>query len=94
MKVSSSPFDPEDVISLKKEVIVRLDACGFLKREHDDRDDVPIDCRYFDILLRTSGDPEISLAFCAKGVRVVLVFGCLASRSWSAFSGWPSGVLG
>ena len=59
-KVASSPFEPEDTSALKKEVITKLESSGLcMKREWEDRDDVPFDYRHLDLLNRASGDPEI-----------------------------------
>ena len=35
-----------------------------------DREDVPIDYRYLDILLRAAGDPEVGMVEYAQGIRV------------------------
>ena len=41
-----------------------------LERSTGDRDDVPIDFRFLDLLLRAAEDPEVGIGNFAKGVRV------------------------
>ena len=41
-----------------------------LNREEGDREDIPLDFRYLDLLLRASRDPVVALGSFARGVRV------------------------
>ena len=70
-KISECPFSSDSVQSLKHTVIRSLAARGFsLNREEGDREDIPLDFRYLDLLLRASRDPEVALGSFARGVRV------------------------
>ena len=70
-KISECPFSSDSVQSLKHAVIRSLAARGFsLNREERDREDIPLDFRYLDLLLRASRDPEVALGSFARGVRV------------------------
>ena len=72
-KVSECPFSPDSIQSLKQSIIVNLASRGLnLDRQVGDREDVPIDFRCLDLLLRASRDPEVALGSFAKGVRVGL----------------------
>ena len=55
------PFKPADVQALKNEVIMKLSG---------DRNEVPDDFRFLDLLLRAADDPEVRLGSFAQGVRV------------------------
>ena len=69
-KISERPSSPDSVQSLKHAVIRSLAARGLsLDREEGDREDVPLDFRYLDLLLRASRDPEVALGSFAR-VRV------------------------
>ena len=70
-KISECPSSPDSVQSLKHAVIRSLAARGLsLDREEGDREDVPLDFRYLNLLLRASRDPEVALGSFARGVRV------------------------
>ena len=70
-KVSECPFSPDSIQSLKQSIVKNLASRGLnLDRQVGDREDVPIDFRYLDLLLRASRDPEVALGSFAKGVRV------------------------
>ena len=70
-KISECPFSPDSVQSLKHAVMRSLAARGLsLDREEGDREDVPPDFRYLDLLLRASKDSEVVLGSFARGVRV------------------------
>ena len=70
-RVKECPFKPADVKALKDEVIMNLASMGIdLERSSGDRDDVPIDFRFLDLLLRAAEDPEVGIGDFAKGVRV------------------------
>ena len=65
------PFRAADVQELKNEVIVKVASTDMdLTRCSGDRNDVPIDIRFLDLLLRAAGDTEVGLGRFAKGVRV------------------------
>ena len=68
-KVSSCPFPPEEIDSLKPGVISFLQTKGSsLERHHEDRRDVPIDFRYLSLLLQAAQDLEMSLGEFSRGV--------------------------
>ena len=70
-RVKECPFKPADVKALKDEVTMNLASMGIdLERSSGDRDDVPIDFRFLDFLLRAAEDPEVGIGNFAKGVRV------------------------
>ena len=70
-KVRKCPFKPADVQALKNEVIMKLSSMGMnLTRCSGDRNDVPIDFRSLDLLLRAADDPEVGLGSFAQGVIV------------------------
>ena len=70
-KVSPCPFPHSEIDELKRGVVDYLRTEGFLlERRPEDRTEVPIDFRYLALLLRASGDPEISLGDFSRGVRV------------------------
>ena len=70
-KVAESPFPPDEILQLKETVIDAAARAGIpILRKSGDRVDVPIDCRFLDVLLRASDDPEIGLGEYAQGVRV------------------------
>ena len=70
-RVEACPFDSREVSELKESVIKELASEGLhLTRKAEDRADVPIDFRFFDLLLRSSEDPEVGLGEFAVGVRV------------------------
>ena len=59
------------VQELKASAIAELQGRGFqLERKKGDREDVPIDKRYLDLLLRAAGDPDVGLGEYAQGIRV------------------------
>ena len=70
-KVRECPLKAADVQELKNEVVVKLASMGMdLTRCSGDRNNVPIDFRFLDLLLRAAGDPEVGLGVFAQGVRV------------------------
>ena len=70
-RVEVCPFDSREVSELKESVIKELASEGLhLTRKAEDRADVPMDFRFFDLLLRSSEDPEVGLGEFAVGVRV------------------------
>ena len=70
-RVQENPFCEKDIRELKQEIISELEQAGLeLKREENDRRDVPIDFRYLDLLLRAAEDPEVGLGQFSQGVRV------------------------
>ena len=70
-KESECPFSSDSIQSLNQSIVENLSSCGLnLDRQDGDREDVPIDFRYLDLLLRASRDPEVALGSFAKGVRV------------------------
>ena len=70
-RVQENPFSEKDIQDLKRDVIDELERAGLeLKREENDRRDVPIDFRYLDLLLKAAEDPEVGLGQFAQGVRV------------------------
>ena len=70
-KIQSSPFPPAEVAELKQQVIdTAARSCYQIVRRTGDRNDVPIDYRFLDLLLRVAEDPEVGLGEYAQGVRV------------------------
>ena len=70
-RVQENPFSEKDIPNLKEDVIDELERAGLeLKREENDRRDVPIDFRYLDFLLKAAEDPEVGLGQFSQGVRV------------------------
>ena len=70
-KVESPPFEPEAVAELKHRVVSGLSAQGYdMRSTAHDRTDLPIDYRFLELLLETSGDPEVGMEQFARGVRV------------------------
>ena len=70
-RVQENPFSEKDIQNLKEDVIDELERAGLqLKREENDRRDVPIDFRYLDLLLKAAEDPEVGLGQFSQGVRV------------------------
>ena len=70
-RVKEPPFEARAVQELKESVIAELHGRGIhLERKLGDREDLPIDKRNLDLLLRTAGDPEVGLGEYAQGVRV------------------------
>ena len=68
-KVETCPFDKAEIAELKGNVVASLASDGFeLRRQHGDREDVPIDFRFLGLLLSAADDPEVGLG--AQGVRV------------------------
>ena len=69
-RVQENTFSEKDIQDLKHDVINELERAGLeLKREADDRRDVPIDFRYLDLLLSAAEDPEVGLGQFSQGVR-------------------------
>ena len=70
-RVKEPPFEAKAVRELKASAIAELHGRGIhLERKTGDREDVPIDKRYLDLLLRAAGDPEVGLGEYAQGIRV------------------------
>ena len=70
-KVDACPFPSEEVAQFKRSVIEAAARHGYgLERRPGDRDDVPIDYRFLDLLLRIAKDPEVSIGEFSQGVRV------------------------
>ena len=70
-RVQENPFSEKDIQDLKRDVIDELERAGLdLKREENDRRDVPIDFRYLDLLLKAAEDPEVGMEQFSQGVRV------------------------
>ena len=70
-RVRGCPFKPADVQALKDEVIAKLASMGMnLTRCSGDQNNVPIDFRFLDLLLRAADDPEVGLGSFAQGVGV------------------------
>ena len=68
-RVKECPFPNEAVRELKDEVVQVLSSRGLqLKRESGDRDELPIDFRFLDLLLRAAKDPDTQLGAFAQGV--------------------------
>ena len=65
-----SPFPDEAVRELKEEVVEVLSSRGLLlNRASGDLNELPIDYRFLDLLLRASEDPDVHLGGFAKGVK-------------------------
>ena len=76
-KVAESPFASDEIKQLKQAVINAAARAGIsITRKSGDRVDIPIDYRFLDVLLRTSGDPEIGLGDNAQASEWVLERGC------------------
>ena len=70
-RVEEMPFPSQEVASLKAEIISALQIRGLrLNRQAGDRDELPVDFRFIDLLLRASEDPERHLGSFAQGVKV------------------------
>ena len=70
-RVEAMPFPAQDVALLKDRVIAVLRDRGLsLQRLVADRDELPVDFRFLDLLLRASGDPWRHLGAFAQGVKV------------------------
>ena len=70
-KVEESPFPPAEILQLKQAAIEVAGRAGVrVYRKDGDRLDVPIDCRFLDMLLRASEDPEVGIGEYAQGVKV------------------------
>ena len=70
-RVKENPFNEKDIMYLKHEVLAKLEQTGLeLKREADDRRDVPTDFRYVDLQLWAVEDPAVGLGQFSQGVRV------------------------
>ena len=70
-RVKECPLSAANAQKLREEIDVKLAAMDLdLTRCSDDRNDVPIDFRFLDLLLRGAGDPEVGLGGFAQGVRV------------------------
>ena len=76
-RVQENPFSEKDIPNLKEDVIDELERAGLeLKREENDRRDVPVDFRYLDLLLKAAEDPEVGLGESVSDLRP----GCRASQ--------------
>ena len=68
--VHAMPFPAQDVALLRDRIVAVVRARGLaLRRQVGDRDELPVDFRYIDLLLRASGDPERHLGGFAQGVK-------------------------
>ena len=70
-RVKECPFPNEAVRELKDEIAKVLSSRGLqLRRESGDRDELPIDFRFLDLLLRAAEDPDTQPGAFAQGVKV------------------------
>ena len=70
-RVEKTPFPERDVLGLKQQIITNLEGEGLqLDRVNGDRNELPIDLRFLDLLVRASADPEVHLGAFAQGVKV------------------------
>ena len=70
-RVKQCPFPNEAVSELKNEIVKVLSSRGLqLIREKGDRNELPIDFRFLDLLLRVAQDPDTQLGTFAQGVKV------------------------
>ena len=68
---NGSLFPAQDVALLEDRIIAALHDRGLsLQRLESDRDELPVDFRFFNLSLRASGDPEHHLGAFAQGVMV------------------------
>ena len=66
-RVEEMPFPSQEVASLKAEIVSALQIRGLrLNRQAGDRDELPVDFRFIDLLLRASEDPERHLGSFAQ----------------------------
>ena len=72
-RVEVMPFPAQDVAHHKDGMVAAQHQRGLsLQRLVGDRDELPIDFRFLDLLLRGSGDPEVHLDTFAQRVKVGL----------------------
>ena len=70
-RVEKNPFPVDAVQELEQQTVSALASRGLpLNRLHGDRDALPFDFRFIDLLLRASEDPEVRLGGFAQGVKV------------------------
>ena len=70
-QVKETPFPEEQVTALKRRVIDDMAEQGLqMRRDPKDREDVLLDYRFLELLLRAAKDPDVTLGEFAKGVRV------------------------
>ena len=70
-QVTESPFEEEAVTRLKEQIVRSPAEQGLhLNRHPEDREDLPVDCRFLQLLLTAAEDPEVSIGEFARGVRV------------------------
>ena len=70
-RVKERPFPNEAVSELKNEIVKVLSSRGHqLRRENDDRNELPIDFRFLSLLLRVTQDPDTKLGTFVRGVKV------------------------
>ena len=70
-RVEAMPFPTQDVGQLEDQIIIVLSGRGLsLNRLAGDREELPVEFRFLDLLLRASGDPEVHLGTFAQGVKV------------------------
>ena len=70
-QVETDPFPTTAIGAIKGDIIRALSKHGMsLQRCAQDREDVPIDFRFLQLLLKAAGDPDVSLGEFARGVRV------------------------
>ena len=61
-QVTESPFEEKAVTRLKEQVVRSLAEQGLhLNRHPEDRDDLPVDFRFLQLLLTAAEDPEVSI---------------------------------
>ena len=70
-RVKECPFPNEAVSELKDEIVKVLSSRGLqLRREKGDRNKVPIDFRFLELLLEVAQDPDTQLGTLAQRVKV------------------------
>ena len=70
-QVESDPFPVTATGAIKGDIVRALSKHGLrLQRSSQDREDVPIDFRFLQLLLQAASDPEAGIGKFARGVRV------------------------
>ena len=65
------PFSEDEIQALKRETTEVMEQWEIkISRTSEDRTDIPIENRHLDAMLRSAGDPEVSLGSFAIGVRL------------------------
>ena len=71
MHVKETPFSEEQVAALKRQVIEDMAEQGLqMRRDSQDRENVLLDYRFLELLLKATEDPDVTLGEFARGVRV------------------------